>query len=62
VLWRDSWRLWEAMVSGCVAFRVDFEQCRIELPVMPQIWVHYIGIDLDKPQAVIDRIKVDPMS
>ncbi len=60
VWWWDSWRFGEEMASGCVAFHVDFEQYGIELPVMPENWVHYIGIDLENPQAAVERIQAEP--
>lgn len=56
----DSWRWWEALAAGCVPFHVDFEKYGFCLPVMPENWKHYIGIDLDNVQASIDRIIDDP--
>ncbi|MGM3308134.1 glycosyltransferase [Anabaena sp. WFMT] len=56
----DSWRFWESLAAGCVTFHVDFEKYGIFLPVMPQNWQHYIGIDLDNVQAAIDRIADEP--
>ena len=47
VLRWDSWRFWEAMVTGCVAIHLDFEKYGFDLPVMPEAWVHYAPIDLD---------------
>lgn len=46
----DSWRYWEAYVSGCVNLNVDFEYYGIELPTMPIIGQHYIGLNFDKPK------------
>ena len=56
----DSWRLWESLVAGCVSFHVDFEKYGMLLPVMPENWVHYIGIDLDNTQESIDRLAQEP--
>jgi hypothetical protein len=56
----DSWRFWESLAAGCATFHVDFEKYGISLPVMPQNWQHYIGIDLDNVQAAIDKIADDP--
>ncbi|MEO0834768.1 MAG: glycosyltransferase family 1 protein [Cyanobacteria bacterium J06642_3] len=56
----DSWRLWESMAAGCVTFHVDFEKYGFELPVMPENWRHYIGIDLDNMSESIDRIIEQP--
>jgi hypothetical protein len=35
---------------------VDFKKYGIALPIMPENWQHYIGVDLDNVQATIDRI------
>lgn len=56
----DSWRFWESLAAGCVAFHVDFDKYGFELPVMPRNWEHYIGIDLDNVQDSIDRIAAEP--
>ena len=58
--WWDSWRFWESLAAGCVTFHVDFEKYGILLPVMPNNWQHYIGIDLDDVQNTVDRITNDP--
>lgn len=60
ILQWDSWRLWEAMTAGSVALHVDFDKYGFQLPVMPENWKHYIGIDLDNLQASVDRIAQDP--
>ncbi|MBW4575769.1 MAG: glycosyltransferase [Aphanothece sp. CMT-3BRIN-NPC111] len=56
----ESWRFWEAMAAGCVAFHVDFDKYGVCLPVMPENWRHYIGIDLENMQAAIDRLAEEP--
>ena len=56
----DSWRFWESLAAGCVTFHLDFEKYGIDLPVMPENWRHYIGIDLDNVQTTIDRITANP--
>jgi hypothetical protein len=56
----DSWRFWESLAAGCVTFQVDFEKYGLLLPVMPENWRHYIGIDLDNIQETVDRITDDP--
>ena len=56
----DSWRLWESMAAGCVTFHVDFEKYGFELPVMPENWRHYVGIDLDNISESIARITEQP--
>ncbi|MEB3179447.1 MAG: glycosyltransferase family 1 protein [Nostocaceae cyanobacterium] len=56
----DSWRLWESMVAGCVAFNPDFEKYGLVVPVMPENWRHYIGVDFDNIQTTINRLKDEP--
>lgn len=56
----DSWRLWESLTAGCATFHVDFEKYGLALPVMPENWRHYIGIDLDNVQKAVDRITDEP--
>lgn len=60
VEWWDSWRFWESLAAGCVTFHVDFDKYGVQLPVMPENWRHYIGIDLDNIQDNVDRITDDP--
>ncbi len=60
ILQWDSWRFWESLAAGCVTFHVDFEKYGIALPVMPENWRHYIGVDLDNVEATIDRIAENP--
>jgi hypothetical protein len=52
----DSWRFWEALAAGCVPIHVDFEKYGFILPVMPENWKHYLGIDLDDIDGSIDKI------
>ncbi|MEL6438141.1 MAG: glycosyltransferase [Cyanobacteria bacterium J06621_8] len=56
----DSWRLWESMAAGCVTFHVNFEKYGFQLPVMPENWQHYIGIDLDNIAESLERIREEP--
>ena len=56
----DSFRAWEAWVAGCATFNVDLDIYGPVLPVMPENWKHYIGVDLRRPMNAIDRIKSDP--
>lgn len=58
--WWDSWRFWESLVAGCVTFHIDFDKYGVNLPVMPENWKHYIGIDLDNMQATVDRLVEEP--
>lgn len=52
----DSWRFWEALVNGCVTIHLDFERYGFLLPVMPENWKHYIGIDLANVKQDVERI------
>jgi hypothetical protein len=56
----DSWRLWESFAAGCATVHVDLAQYGCVLPVMPVNWEHYIGIDLDRCDEAIERIREDP--
>jgi glycosyltransferase involved in cell wall biosynthesis len=60
VLQWDSWRFWESMAAGCVAFNLDFDKYGLEIPVMPKNWRHYIGIDIDNLEEAIDTIATKP--
>lgn len=52
----DSWRLWESWAAGCVPIHLDFDKYGFILPVMPENWKHYIGIDLDDIDGSVKRI------
>ena len=56
----DSWRFWESMVAGCMTLHVDFAKYGFVLPVMPENWQHYVGIDLDNIEEAIARITQQP--
>jgi len=56
----DSFRFWEALAAGCVAFHIDLERYGVVLPVMPKNWKHYIGINLENVEADIERLKAEP--
>lgn len=60
VEWWDSWRFWESLAAGCVTFHVDFDKYGIQLPVMPENWRHYIGLDLDNFEEAVERIASEP--
>lgn len=53
----DSWRFWESLVAGCVTFHVDLDRYGAVLPVMPENWKHYVGIDLDDIEGSLAVIK-----
>ena len=56
ILGWDSWRFWESLATGCVPFHVDYEKYAAILPVMPENWKHYIGIDLNNINETICKI------
>jgi hypothetical protein len=56
----DSWRFWEALAAGCLAFNLDLERYGARLPEMPVPGRHYIGVDLDRPAAALERLRDDP--
>ena len=56
----DSWRLWETLAAGCAMVHVDLERYGCVLPVMPVNWQHYIGVDLERPQATVERLRDEP--
>ena len=55
----DSWRFWETLALRSVPIHIDIEKYGGELPVMPQNWVHYIGIDLENIKRDTERILED---
>lgn len=56
----DSFRFWEALAAGCVAFNIDLDHYGVVLPVMPENWKHYIGINLDNVEEDIERLRDEP--
>lgn len=52
----DSWRFWESLVSGCVTIHLDFDLYGFLLPVMPENWKHYIGLDLANINRDVERM------
>lgn len=56
----DSWRFWESLAMGCATITLDMEKYGFELPVMPENWVHYIGLDLSNLERDLTRIKSSP--
>ena len=56
----DSFRFWEALAAGCVAFNIDLERYGVVLPVMPENWKHYIGVNLENVDRDVRRITESP--
>jgi hypothetical protein len=56
----DSFRFWEALCAGCTAFNLDLDRYGVLLPMMPENWKHYIGVDFDRVEETVERIQADP--
>lgn len=52
----DSWRFWESLTMGCLTFHLDFDKYGFLLPVMPENWKHYIGLNLEDIKADVERL------
>ena len=52
----DSWRFWETLALGSVPLMFDLEAVGVRLPVMPQNWVHYVGLDPRRPEASVEAL------
>ncbi len=55
----ESWRFWESLGAGTAALMLDFEKYGVQIPVQPENWVHYIGLDLDNLSRDLDRLRSD---
>jgi hypothetical protein len=56
----DSFRAWESWVAGCATINIDLDIYGPDLPVMPENWTHYIGVDLCRPDKTIERLMDEP--
>ena len=56
----DSFRFWEALAAGSVTFNIDLERYGVVLPVMPENWRHYVGVNLENVDEAIKRLEADP--
>lgn len=56
VLRWDSWRFWESLAFGCATLSLDFDKYGFMLPVMPENWKHYIGLDLSDIRRDVERM------
>lgn len=56
VLRWDSWRFWESLVFGCVTIHLDFERYGFDLPVIPENWKHYVGLNLADLRRDVERL------
>jgi hypothetical protein len=39
---------------------LDLEHYGVEIPVMPTNWVHYIGVDFNRVDKIIERLSDEP--
>ncbi len=56
----DSWRFWEGLAAGCLVFNFDLPHFGVELPVMPENFVHYIGVRPDNVAEAFARLAAEP--
>jgi len=56
----DSFRFWETLAAGSVAFHVDLQKYGVVLPAMPENWRHYIGVDFRNLDRDVRRIREAP--
>jgi hypothetical protein len=56
----DSFRFWEALAARCVAFNIDLERYGVVLPVMPENWKHYVGVNLENVDRDVCRMTESP--
>lgn len=56
----DSWRFWEALAAGCLVFNFDLPHYGVRLPVMPENFVHYIGVRPDSVGEIFARLEREP--
>ncbi len=52
----DSWRFWEALICGCLTFHLDFDVYGFKLPVRPENWKHYIGLNFETPERDMEKL------
>ena len=59
----DSFKLWEAFMSGCCVIAIDFQRFGIQLPVDLINGVHYIGItdDGDEVEQLLQNIQMNKL-
>lgn len=56
----DSWRFWEGLAARCLVFNFDLPHYGVQLPVMPENFVHYVGIRPETVDETLDRLAADP--
>ncbi len=56
----DSWRFWEALAAGCLVFNLDLPHYGVQLPVMPEPFVHYVPVRLNDAREVVAHLAQTP--
>ena len=56
----DSFRFWETLCAGAAAFNLDLDLYGVDIPVMPQNWKYYIGINFDRTDEAVNRLEAEP--
>jgi len=56
----DSWRWWESLAAGCVTLNLDVEKFGFQMPIMPENWKHYVGLDLKNCKEDMERLRDEP--
>lgn len=56
----DSWRFWESLAAGCLVFNFDLPHYGVQLPVMPENFVHYVGLRPETVDEALARLAADP--
>jgi hypothetical protein len=52
----DSFRFWETLSAGSLAFNLDLERYGVEIPIAPENWKHYVGVNLEEVDSTIERL------
>ncbi|MCF8480317.1 MAG: hypothetical protein K9H25_07795 [Rhodospirillum sp.] len=55
----DSWRLWECFLTGTLAVTLDMDVHGMDIPVHPENWVHYVGLDLSNLDRDLARLAAE---
>lgn len=56
----DSWRFWEGFSAGCLVFNFDLPHYGVQLPVMPEPFVHYVPVRSHRPGEALARLAHEP--
>ena len=56
----DSWRFWEGLAAGCLVFNIDLPYYGVQLPVMPEPFVHYVPVRINNAREVVAHLAQTP--